>query len=132
MRSFAKLRRESNLYFDMSQSSNFIDKLQKRWGLQSFTQVIVILIVFACTGFSVLYIKKPVFWLLGVDENLAWGWRALIYALTILPAYQVLLLMYGFIFGQFRFFWEFEKRMLRRMGLISAQTDKKSDNQVAH
>lgn len=116
----------------MSQKPNFLEKLKTRWGLTSLHQVIVVLVVFACTGFTVLYIKQPLFWLLGVDAELAWGWRTLIYIFTILPAYQVLLLMYGFIFGQFRFFWEFEKKMFRRMGLISAQTDKKSDNQVAH
>jgi hypothetical protein len=29
----------------------------------------------------------------------------------------VLLVFMGWLFGEFRFFWEFEKKMLRRTGL---------------
>ena len=38
----------------------------------------------------------------------------------IMPLYQVLLLLVGSLFGQFRFFWAFEKRMLARCGLSFA------------
>ena len=31
--------------------------------------------------------------------------------------YQVLLVLIGWIFGQFQFFWNFEKKMIRRFGL---------------
>jgi hypothetical protein len=29
--------------------------------------------------------------------------------------YNLMLLMYGYLFGQFRFFWEFEKRFFQRI-----------------
>jgi len=32
--------------------------------------------------------------------------------------YQILLLVYGFIFGQFRFFWEKEKKLVKRIGTV--------------
>ena len=32
-------------------------------------------------------------------------------------AYQFLLLGYGWIFGQFDFFWKMEKKILRRFGI---------------
>jgi hypothetical protein len=35
----------------------------------------------------------------------------------IFPLYQVLLVLIGALFGQFSFFWGFEKKMLRRFGL---------------
>jgi hypothetical protein len=35
----------------------------------------------------------------------------------IFPFYQVLLVFFGFIFGEFAFFWNFEKKMLRAMKL---------------
>ena len=41
-------------------------------------------------------------------------WTARI--LVIVPLYQVLLLAYGTILGQFSFFWEKEKAMVRWMG----------------
>jgi hypothetical protein len=102
---------------------SFLEKLQTRWKLKSLTQVILVLIVFACTGFTVLYLKKPLFWLLGVTEQMNPYLRTLIYVVTILPAYQVILLVYGFIFGQFHFFWEFEKKMLQRMGIMKKKTE---------
>jgi hypothetical protein len=36
--------------------------------------------------------------------------------LLIFPVYQILILIIGTIFGQFKFFWEFEKKMLSKMG----------------
>ncbi|TAE13790.1 MAG: hypothetical protein EAZ95_10615 [Bacteroidetes bacterium] len=97
---------------------SFLEKLQTRWKLKSLGQVVLVLIVFACTGTTVLYLKAPLFWLLGITEKTDVVWRTVIYVVAILPVYQVLLLMYGFIFGQFQFFWDFEKKMLKRMGLL--------------
>lgn len=97
---------------------SFLEKLQTRWKLKSLGQVVLVLIVFACTGTTVLYLKAPLFWLLGITEKTDVVWRTVIYVVAILPVYQVLLLMYGFIFGQFQFFWAFEKKMLKRMGLL--------------
>jgi len=39
----------------------------------------------------------------------------ILYYILILPVYNLFLLFYGFIFGQFNWFWEFEKRFFRRM-----------------
>jgi len=36
--------------------------------------------------------------------------------MVVFPAYQLLLLCFGTIFFQFKFFWEFEKKILKRMG----------------
>lgn len=93
---------------------SWIEKLKQRWKLGSAFQVVVVLLVFACTGFTVLYIKKPVLhFLVGAqgDGLLA----SFLYYLLILPLYNVILLAYGFLFGQFNFFWEFEKRFFNRI-----------------
>lgn len=87
-------------------------------------QVILVLIVFACTGFTILFIKKPIFDFLGVDTNEGGFFKTLLYLLLVLPLYQVFLLVYGFIFGQFSFFWEKEKQFIRRFGRLF--TGKKS------
>ena len=98
-----------------------LDQLKQRWGVTSGWQVILILIVFACTGFSVLFIKQPLFNLAGITAETSPWIRIPFYIFTIFPAYQVLLLLYGFIFGQFQFFWNFEKRMFSRIkGLFSS------------
>lgn len=102
-------------------SNNFLNGLKERWQVNSLFQVIIILIVFACTGFSVLWIKEPVFHLAGINENTPRWLSTTFYIFTILPAYQVLLLGYGFIFGQFRFFWNFEKKMVKRISTMLAK-----------
>lgn len=94
---------------------NWVERLKDRWGLTSKRQVAIILIVFACTGFSILYLKKLILPLLGITNESAVSVRILVSIFIILPLYQLVLLIYGFIFGQFRFFWEFEKKMFLRM-----------------
>ena len=92
---------------------NWIERLKNRWKLKSAGQVVIVLLVFACTGFTILFIKKPLLhWLAGArgDTTLA----SILYYLFILPLYNVVLLAYGFLFGQFRFFWDFEKRFMER------------------
>lgn len=93
---------------------SWLDRLQARWNLKSSFQVFIVLIVFACTGFTVLFLKRPVvsFFTADGEQNI---WFSLAYYILILPIYNIILLFYGFLFGQFRFFWEFEKRMFRRM-----------------
>ena len=93
---------------------SWVDQLQARWKVKSGLQVLLILIVFACTGFTVLFIKRPLFelWFPTGDKPL---WASILYSILIFPVYNVFLLFYGFVFGQFRFFWEFEKRFFERM-----------------
>lgn len=91
-----------------------IDKLKKRWQIESNIQVLVILIVFACTGFSAMYAKKFVFGLLGITPEYSIWLRTLIWIVTILPLYNILLLVYGTIFGQHKFFWWFLKKTFGR------------------
>ena len=98
--------------------ANWIARLQQRWGVRSAWQVFLILVVFACTGFTAMYVKKPIFDWLGVNANTP-GWlKTLVYIFTVLPAYQIFLLVYGFLFGQFDFFWNFEKRFFGRIGKL--------------
>jgi membrane protease YdiL (CAAX protease family) len=98
-----------------SNKSNFTDKLKERWGITNTFQVIIILVVFACTGFSVLFAEEIIFRLIGIGEEKSWWLAILLFLLITLPLYNLLLLIYGFIFGQFRFFWNFEKRFFGRM-----------------
>ncbi len=96
-------------------NNNFLYKLKARWKLKSMTQVVLVLLVFTCTGFSVMFLKQPLYDLVGIKEQTSAWIKVPFYLIAILPVYQVVLLFYGFLFGQFRFFWEFEKRMFRRI-----------------
>lgn len=104
--------------------TSIIDKLKTRWQVESAFQVILILIVFSCTGTTVVMLKGPLYHLAGIDANTPAYLRVLFYILTVLPAYQVLLLAYGFVFGQFRFFWNFEKKTWKRMRKVFGRREK--------
>ena len=93
---------------------NWLAKLQGRWKVKSIAQVVMILIVFALTGFTVVFLKKPVLTYLFEGTPRPF-WATIVYYIVILPVYNVILLLYGLLLGQFRFFWGFEKRMLNRI-----------------
>lgn len=101
----------------MTNTSNqsFLQKLQSKWNLNSLRQVVLVLIVFALTGFTILFIKKPIFDFLGISMERGGFWKTVLYLLLVLPLYQIILLIWGFVFGQFDFFWEKEKQFLRRI-----------------
>ena len=95
-----------------------MNKLKARWGIDSNWQIFIILVVFAITGSTSTKLAEPLCNFLGIYEvSSHWAiyWSARI--LLIFPIYQVLLVSFGWIFGQFQFFWAFEKKMLSRIGL---------------
>ena len=95
-----------------------MNRLKKRWNISSNWQLASILIVFAITGFSSLQLAKPFLSLIGNPENFEQHWLYRILRLVLIfPIYQVLLIFIGFIFGQFSFFWNFEKKMLNKIKL---------------
>ena len=93
-----------------------MEPFKKRWGITSNYQLTIIFIVFALTGSASAWLSKPFcFWLGIVKEDLNF-WFTPVRLLLIFPLYQVLLVLIGFLFGQYKFFWAFEKKMLKRMG----------------
>lgn len=102
--------------------AGFLKRLQTKWKLGSLFQVVMVLVVFACTGFTILFIKNPILDFFGIERG---GWlNTLLYLLLVLPLYQIFLLIYGFVFGQFRFFWEKEKKIVKRiMGLFAKKKE---------
>lgn len=96
-------------------SPNFLQKLQDKWQLQSLWQVVLVLTAFALTGTTVLWIKKPLFDLLGISIEKGGFWKTVLYLIFVLPLYQLILLAWGFLLGQFSFFWEKEKQFFRRV-----------------
>jgi hypothetical protein len=96
-----------------------IEKLKQRWNVKNGWDVLIILLVFACTGFSILYIKRALFDLVGLTKETSPSWLLwTVNIVIILPLYQVVLLAWGWIWGKFAFFLEFEKRMFRSIGRL--------------
>ena len=94
-----------------------MNKLKQRWGIETNFQLIIIFIVFALTGSASAWLSKPFCFWLGITKEDFGYWFTPVRLILIFPIYQVLLVLIGFLFGQFKFFWTFEKKMLKRMGL---------------
>ncbi len=93
-------------------------KLENKWLVDYKWEMIRIFIVFAITGTSSLFVGRPIIKLLGITkENLNPIVYWFLFIIIGLIFYQILLVFFGWLFGQFKFFWEFEKKMLRRFGL---------------
>ncbi|MDG1779028.1 MAG: hypothetical protein P8H23_06755 [Flavobacteriaceae bacterium] len=95
-----------------------IRKLEAKWKVQQRWELIRIFIIFAITGSSSVFVGRPIIKMLGVSvENLGAVLYWIIFVVVSLIFYQILLVFWGFVLGQFTFFWNFEKKMLRRFGL---------------
>lgn len=92
-------------------------KLENKWIVTYRWEMIRIFIVFAITGSTSAFIGKPIMAVIGITkENLNPFVYWALYIIIGIIFYQILLISFGWLFGQFKFFWEFEKKMLRRIG----------------
>lgn len=107
------------LFFMLLKITLFIfKKLEQKWILDYKWEMIRVFIVFAITGSSSLFVGRPIMKLIGITkENLNPILYWILFIIIGLIFYQILLVSFGWLFGQFKFFWEFEKKMLKRFGL---------------
>lgn len=92
-----------------------LNKLKKHWQVET-NELILILCTFAVTGTTTAWLSKKVAeWLLLDKYGIAW-WTSKIVVLIF--GYQVIILIVGFCFGMFSFFWKYEKKILARLGFF--------------
>ena len=93
-------------------------RMQERWGV-GLGGAAAILLAFSLAGMTTLWLKGPVVGLL--LPRAAPGWvQWAIYLIVMLPLYQLLLLGYGTLLGQFDFFWSKLKAVGRLVGRRAA------------
>lgn len=103
----------------------FINKLENKWIVNQRWELIRIFLIFALTGSSSVFVGRPFIKLLGVSkDNLHISVYYALFIVISLVFYQILLLFWGWILGQFDFFLRFEKKMLKRLGLKKFIEDK--------
>ncbi len=95
--------------------SAWVERLKTKWGLTSGFQVFVICLVFSLAGMSITRIRPLVWHLFGFTPETSLWISVPAYILMIFPTYQISLLVFGTLLGQFRFFWEKEKALVRFM-----------------
>ena len=94
-----------------------MEKLRQRWGLTSNFQVLLIIIVFSINGSFAAYIAGPFTQFIGLAKETTNPWLFWpVRILLIFLIYQFTLPLVGFFFGQFKFFKNFSKKTLSRMG----------------
>lgn len=98
------------------------EKIKQRWKVGTF-QFILIICVFAITGSLTAYISRYVTNWVGLSAESALWKRALLRGSVLLFGYQVLILLVSIPFGQFSFFWSYEKKILLRMGIWKRKED---------
>lgn len=105
---------------------HMFQRLKQRWKVNGL-QLFLILCVFAITGTTTAYLTRQVTYWLNLDSSSAWYWILKIGMLLF--GYQVLILLFSIPFGQFSFFWNYEKKILGKMGLrFSSSHDEKNNS----
>ena len=97
---------------------SFMDVLFKRLNIHSFNQFVLVMIVFAITGSLSLIVTLGFMNAVGINQAsispyLFWPARIIF----LFFAYQILLILVAIPFGQFKYFWNFEKKILARLGV---------------
>ena len=75
-----------------------INYLKKKWGIESSSQFVIVMVVFALTGSAAALLSKPLLTILNLNnipQVIYWPLRLTI----IFPIYQILLILFGYIFG---------------------------------
>ena len=96
------------------------NKLIQVFKVKDFNQLIIIFIVFGITGSLSVVLGKYVLINIFGESFLNNDYYWLLRLILIFPIYQVLLIIVGALFGQFRYFWEIEKKILIKMRLIKS------------
>lgn len=105
-----------------------LKKLKKHWKVET-KELLLILGTFAVTGTVTAWLSKMVAeWLMLNQYGLLW-WVSKI--IVLLFGYQIIILIVGFCFGMFPFFWNYEKKILRRFGLMKREV-KKNNKATRH
>tara|TARA_B100001248_G_scaffold252610_1_gene228964 strand:+ start:169 stop:423 length:255 start_codon:yes stop_codon:yes gene_type:complete len=81
--------------------------------------LLIIFIVFGLSGSFSVWISSPILAALDLKDLLDnYPLYILFRVLIIIPIYQLILIVIATLFGEFEYFWEFEKKILKRIKII--------------
>jgi hypothetical protein len=92
-----------------------LNKFKNRWNIKSNFQLLLILFIFSVTGSASLIVKTFIFGWMGINGDTSLWLKIPLYVLVIFPAYQLLFLLISTMLGQFRFAWNFEKKVFSHL-----------------
>ncbi|WP_348823081.1 DUF6787 family protein [Flavobacterium aestuarii] len=93
-------------------------RLKQRWGITSNYDLVIIFIVFAINGSLSAKISGYAMDYFGLNkDSMHWFFYYFVLLVLVLPLYPFLLMVFGYLFGQSKFFFPFSKKMLKSIGL---------------
>ena len=94
---------------------DLVNKIKRKWEIKSTRQLLIIFLVFGITGSTAAWISKPILEFIGIKQsNISLWFYWPIRIIIIFPLYQILLLITGTVFGQSKFFKNFNKKMFKK------------------
>ena len=99
-----------------------IQKVLKIFKVNSINRLIIIFMVFAITGSLSVILGEYVLLLFFSDDVVKGFFYWVIRILIIFPLYQILLIIIGSVFGEFKYFWSIEKKILKRLKIIKSSS----------
>ena len=96
-----------------------IQNLINKFNAKSKMHLLIIFIVFGLSGSFSLWISSPILAALELKDLLDnYTLYILFRVLIIIPIYQLILIVIATLFGEFEYFWKFEKKILKRIKII--------------
>lgn len=94
---------------------NIFKTLNKVFKTKSKYQLFIVFLVFGLSGSLSVLVSKPIIALLKIDQYIdSYIVELILRILIIFPIYQIILLFVGTIFGQFNYFWKFQKKFFQK------------------
>ena len=96
-----------------------LNKLVKKFNAKSNRHLLIIFMIFALSGSGSLFLSSPILSAVNLESFITYyPIYVLIRIIIIIPIYQIILIIIATIFGEFNYFWKFEKKFLKRLKLI--------------
>ena len=96
-----------------------LNSLIKKFNAKSKKHLLIIFTIFALSGSGSLFISSPILSAINLESLITYyPLYVLVRIIIIVPIYQIMLIIIATIFGEFNYFWKFEKKFLQRLKLI--------------
>ena len=96
-----------------------LQKIIDKFHAKSFKHLIIIFLVFALSGSASLLMSSSILTAINLKELINfYPLYILVRIILLIPIYQLVLIIIATLFGEFRYFWNFEKKFFKRLRLI--------------
>jgi hypothetical protein len=93
------------------------EKLRQKWKV-NLLQLVLIISTFAIGGSLTGYAAKKIINLLAIESD--WLWT-IVYILLVTLIWPMMVLLISLPFGQFRFFYNYTRKLGQKMGLLKQE-----------